>query len=357
MKQTEILLELVRAAVLDAPPAIPKDVKVDWNALMDSAAGHKVLAWVWDSICRLPAEQQPSRQERINWGLSAQEIWDSYYSQKKVLEDMISVCNKEGIRLLLLKGLGVSAIYPKPESRPSGDIDIFLFDDFEKGKELFGAFYLGTTILHDKYCYKGVRIENHKMFVHPDFYGGRLAGDYLLKKASSQIVVSTGGYYTFSPLDNYVYLMVHALNHVQYSESNCLFPLRSFVDLAVFIYHYKSELPSQTVAQLFKQLHLEKSFDLVLYFSEWLLNVELTSYHLGLISNHDMNMIRHFFLSDGLTMVIPENESFRVRSRLLWKRFCVYRVIFRYLPKYNRNLLIVHIRGQLRIIRECFFNR
>ena len=114
MRQTEVLLELLRAAVLDQQPSIPKEVVIDWDALMDNASSHNVLAWVWDSVCKLPVEQQPPRQQRINWGLSAQEIWDAYFYQKKVLNEMLVACQKNNIRLLLLKGIGVSAIYPKP---------------------------------------------------------------------------------------------------------------------------------------------------------------------------------------------------------------------------------------------------
>ena len=233
MRQTEVLLELLRAAVLDQQPSIPKEVVIDWDALMDNASSHNVLAWVWDSVCKLPVEQQPPRQQRINWGLSAQEIWDAYFYQKKVLNEMLVACQKNNIRLLLLKGIGVSAIYPKPQSRPAGDIDIFLFDDFEKGRELFNENYCGTTPLHDKYDYKGVRIENHKIFVYPDTPVKQLVGQYLLNSLD-KVVLTSEGYYTFAPLDCFVYLMMHTLNHIRFTSDEGLYLLKSIVDVLFF---------------------------------------------------------------------------------------------------------------------------
>ena len=69
MHQAEVLLELLRAAVLDRQPSFPKEVVIDWDVLMDNASSHTVLAWVWDSVCKLPVEQQPLRQQRINCGV------------------------------------------------------------------------------------------------------------------------------------------------------------------------------------------------------------------------------------------------------------------------------------------------
>lgn len=351
MKQAEILLELVRAAVLDATPVIPKDVKIDWNALMDSASGHKVLAWVWDSICRLPAEQQPSRQERINWGLSAQEIWDSYYSQKKVLEDMISVCQKEGIRLLLLKGLGVSAIYPKPESRPSGDIDIFLFDDFEKGKDLFGKDDQGSTELHDEYVYKGVLVENHKMFIYPNTPVKKLVGQHLLD-AVDRAVLSPEGYYTFAPIDNYVYLMMHALNHIKFVSDDGLYSLKSFVDLAVFFYKYQDSFSRDDLLQLVKKLQLHKSFELIMYFTEWLLGIDCSSYRINLIPNDDLKVIKELFLNNCLSVDISDAESLLKKSKLLWDRYKTYQVVYKYLPKHKTSMFKSTLRRQLGLVRD-----
>ena len=101
-----VMLEFVRAAVLEREPSVPQDIEIDWDVLMDMSAEQGLLAWVWDGICKLPTELQPPRQQRINWGLSVQGIWGSYDNQKSVLKELVVVCKQNNMRLLLLKGVG-----------------------------------------------------------------------------------------------------------------------------------------------------------------------------------------------------------------------------------------------------------
>ena len=93
-----IMLEFVRAAVLERSPHVPQNIRIDWDRLMDMAAEQGLIAWVWDGICKLPVEMQPPRQQRISWSLSAQEIWDSYGHQKSVLKEVVAVCEQNNMR-------------------------------------------------------------------------------------------------------------------------------------------------------------------------------------------------------------------------------------------------------------------
>lgn len=49
---------------------------------------------------------------------------------------MAAVFAENGIRLLLLKGLGLSRNYPVPAHRECGDIDIYLFGASDEGDRL-----------------------------------------------------------------------------------------------------------------------------------------------------------------------------------------------------------------------------
>lgn len=65
----------------------------------------------------------------------------------------------------LLKGLGLSIYYPRPEHRECGDIDLWL-DNCDKGNRLIEE--LGIKINYDSekhavFHYKGVMVENHSI--------------------------------------------------------------------------------------------------------------------------------------------------------------------------------------------------
>lgn len=331
MSLTEVMLELVRAAVMDRDPIIPKNTVIDWDKLMDIAQEQGLIAWVYDGICKLPAEQQPPRIYRINWGMSAQDIWDRYELQKSVLQDLISICEQHQMRLMLLKGIGLSGLFPNPQSRPSGDIDIYLFDDFEKGNELFGAVMDHETELHTCFIYKGVEIENHKLFVYDNSEVKGLVGKYLLNHTSDTIKTDVG-YYTFAPIPNFVYLLMHALNHVNYESEDTIFSLKHILDLGMFLHKNQSQLPPAEILWVVWKLHLEESFELIVYLSEWLLQIDLKKYHQYRINPKDLKKIDVLFNKHGLSVPLERYPTLIKQSCAIWKRYRTLKPISKYIP-------------------------
>ena len=67
---TNTLLQLLRAALEPtvSPPSIPRLTEEDWNRLFTLAAQHGVTALLFDTILRLPEQQQrkPSRSAMPN---------------------------------------------------------------------------------------------------------------------------------------------------------------------------------------------------------------------------------------------------------------------------------------------------
>ena len=332
MSLTEVMLELVRAAVLDQDPVLPENTKVDWDKLMDISQEQGVIAWVYDGICKLPVEQQPPRIYRINWGMSAQEIWDRYKLQKSALNDIVSICDHNQIRIMLMKGIGLSGLFPKPESRPSGDIDVYLFDDFEKGNKLFSAKVDQETELHTSFIYKGVEIENHKIFVYHNTKVKGLVGDYLLRHTSDAIITSDG-YYTFAPLPNLVYLLMHALNHVNYASEDTIFSLKHILDIGMFIQKNRNQLIPEEVLRTMRELLLDKSFELMVYLSEWLYRVELREYHQNLIERNDLQKIGVLFNKQGLSAPLEHYPSLIKQAHAIHRRYNTLKPIAKYIPK------------------------
>ena len=180
-KQTELMLKLLRAAVFDKEPVVEDFYDIDWDSMMIESGNQGILGWVWDSIQKLPKDKQPSRQQRINWGLSAQEIADCYEKQKKLLRFLVNECDKNGIRMLVFKGLDFSRLYPKPEYRKYGDIDCYMFEDYEKFNKLFHSHFdnENVTELHSELLFDDVLVENHKAFVYPGTSQRKKIEDYL----------------------------------------------------------------------------------------------------------------------------------------------------------------------------------
>ena len=124
-KDTLYFFRLIRsgAGLGAAPVSDTADTAVtpgSWERIYRMAADHGLSAVVWDGICRLPAAQQPPRETRIRWALSAEKLEERYRHQQQTASKLAARFSEEGLRMLLLKGLGLSRDYPIPEHRECG---------------------------------------------------------------------------------------------------------------------------------------------------------------------------------------------------------------------------------------------
>lgn len=173
-KDTLYFFRLIRsgAGLGAAPVSDTADTAVtpgSWERIYRMAADHGLSAVVWDGICRLPAAQQPPRETRIRWALSAEKLEERYRHQQQTASKLAARFSEEGLRMLLLKGLGLSRDYPIPEHRECGDIDIYLYGQSDKGDRILheiGAHLYFDVPKHSEYVWDGVLIENHRTILN-----------------------------------------------------------------------------------------------------------------------------------------------------------------------------------------------
>ena len=173
-KDTLYFFRLIRsgAGLGAAPVSDTADTAVtpgSWERIYRMAADHGLSAVVWDGICRLPAAQQPPRETRIRGALSAEKLEERYRHQQQTASKLAARFSEEGLRMLLLKGLGLSRDYPLPEHRECGDIDIYLYGQSDKGDRVLheiGAHLYFDVPKHSEYVWDGVLIENHRTILN-----------------------------------------------------------------------------------------------------------------------------------------------------------------------------------------------
>ena len=169
--EQNLLFSLVKTSLClrdnrEAFSVIPKDI--DWSSLVNLAARQGVLCVARDGLVQMPGI---SRELLLRWELSVQKLEARNRKQRAVIKELIALFKENGIEMLLLKGIGLSELYPDPYHRESGDIDIFLFGDYEKGNKVIeesGIEVEREGSKHSKFYFKGVPVENHKTFLNVD---------------------------------------------------------------------------------------------------------------------------------------------------------------------------------------------
>ncbi len=346
-----VMLELVRAAVLERSPSIPQNFTIDWDKLMEVSAEQGLIAWVWIGIEKLPETQSPPRLQKINWSLSAQAIKERYEYQVTVLKEMVDVCKRNNIRLMVIKGIGLSSLYPDPSCRPSGDIDVFLFGSYHKGNELFAKDKINETGKHAKLEYKGVTIENHQNFLNVKWSARRKVENYI-KSNLSKAVLTQEGYYNLEPESNLLYLVMHATRHLNYVETGLT--LRSIIDIPIFLNHYRDLLTPDRCYELMNKFKIAHCFELMVYLGEWALDINLTHYHRGYVPISDQNAAYEMFIKCNYIRTIPSDIPYLQYLKLSLAQFkqCQWKFRYEHVSFFNRLYFFV-IKQLHSLVKYC----
>jgi len=153
--------------------------QVNWEEIISFASRQGVLGVSFDGFsgvkkCTDLLPVLPKAQQ-IRWELSVKSLEARNKRQREVIKELVALFKGNGIEVLLLKGIGLSENYPIPSHRECGDIDIYLYGDYEKGNQIMEA--LGIVVdkqgtKHDNFFFKGIPVENHKTFL--DLTSGKI---------------------------------------------------------------------------------------------------------------------------------------------------------------------------------------
>ena len=104
----------------------------EWDALYTMSKEQSVVAVAFQGVNRLPVELQPPRKLKLRWIMQSEKTANRNADVNKVAVSVSEQFSKAGIPNCILKGQGNALMYPKPSSRTSGDIDIWLMAEPER---------------------------------------------------------------------------------------------------------------------------------------------------------------------------------------------------------------------------------
>lgn len=225
----KMLLALLRSALHGTAPetglfeAVSAD---DWRLCARLAARQGVLAVAWDAVAMLPAALQPPSSLKISWALAVEKYEKEYERYCNVALELSEICERRGIRPVLLKGVGFSLCYPVPSHREGGDIDFYALsaEDGSCAGEAADALMeeIGVevdrehSLKHSNFYYKGIPFENHKYLLdvalHPVARRMEPLFERLLDERKVELL--PGRYvYVPSPTFNTLFIVYHAAQH------------------------------------------------------------------------------------------------------------------------------------------------
>lgn len=234
----------------------------EWQQLYRLSVEQGVVALAWESLSALPLEAQPPRAVRLQWAMTTQQIEKRYAKQQKALFHLAEFYTRHQLRMMVLKGYGLSLGYPQPNHRPCGDIDIWLFGEQQRGDSLLAA-KCQVEISEDEhkhsvFDFEGVHVENHYTF--SNIYAHRSnrpveARMQELAYASNRTLPCGEGLCYLPNVDfEALYLLRHTSSHFAATEIG----LRMIVDWTVFVKHHHQEIDWEALQQVAEEANMSR---------------------------------------------------------------------------------------------------
>lgn len=171
-----MLLALLRAALWqqepDCGPFEAADGEV-WKRVRQLATTQGVQAVAFDGVMQLPAPLQPPREVRMAWAVNTEQLAAHNRRYKEVAASLANMYASHGIPVMLMKGPGLAQLYPIPEHRESGDLDVWLFGHWDEGDRIIKAQGIKVerhSQKHSNFYYQGIPVENHRNFLNVEMF-------------------------------------------------------------------------------------------------------------------------------------------------------------------------------------------
>lgn len=221
--------------------------EVDWPAVIQSTMEHGLDAVAFDGVQAL-YDRRPDLvtaldtslgEQKYEWVGFALQAEQDYAAYRSTLRNLVSFYNEEKIPVLLLKGYGLSLNYPVPQHRPCGDIDIYLFGDWDRAdravSERFGVQIDKSHHHHTVFSFEGRSVENHYDILNVYAHRSSRRLESILKaKAQEDVTEHTidGSRVLLPGADfNALFLLRHNASHFASVDMN----LRQVLDWSLFV--------------------------------------------------------------------------------------------------------------------------
>ena len=165
-----MVLALLRAALSGEPAdeSLLENLTAEqWAGVFRQGVRQGVSAMIFDALSSLPAAAAMPKALALKWMAGTVAVEGRYARQKAVGGEISRLLAAEGLGVPVLKGLALARLYPRPEHRECGDIDIYSGERHSAVDAVLaraGADVEDDYYVHSHISFKGVTIENHRFF-------------------------------------------------------------------------------------------------------------------------------------------------------------------------------------------------
>lgn len=336
----DLMLGLTRCSLTGQQPDFLPITEQEWTDVYWLARKHGVVTIINDVIESLPTEMQPHSDIALSWSLSAERTHYHYDHQAQVLETIRKKADDAGLQLVVLKGATLAKLYPHPNSRACGDIDILFPGNYMKGNEILNNPHATLDGKHAEMAIDGVTVENHLWLLDQNFSSQRKAEKYIQQHAAE---ASADG--ELPPMANMVYLIMHTVSHL---TAKVKLPLRNILDWGIFLKAHQAELAPQECHKIMRNIGMDKSFNILTQLASEFIGADLGQY-VSHVRQDDLVRLRELILHKAYFDNVPKDLKPIQRLKTRLGRNRQRRWLYKYLPSTFFERLSGNLRNALQL--------
>ena len=334
-RMQRLLLELLRAGLSGQTPSTTDFplTESEWKQLFFESHKQTVQGVVYDGLMQLPTDLYPPIDLFTQWKYAVQKIEGEFLKHLKLISYLsIRYEMEAGLSPVILKGLGLAVLYPQPNHRVVGDIDLYFGGEevSERINQLMEKW--GATIQRGEegesiFMMNDVVIENHGQLVNSfnpfvkKQVKATLAQQVVDQSAFQNILVEKTPIRTLKPMQNHVLLLTHSLKHVL----NAGIGIRQLCDVAMLLKAEKHNVDGASLRQLLKDWGIYKWACLVYAFCVDYLGTavedlpfefDMTAYHPELLLQEVWKSGNFGQMDERMAKRAPEGDSVFTAKRI-----------------------------------------
>ena len=313
-----IFLLLIRLGLGHQSDALPQNIP--WRDIKSLAYKHGLLAIVVDGTEQLPDNYRPPKELLIEWiGEVLQNYEHRYKLYVRTIAEMAHFYNTHGYEMMVLKGYACGLDWSKPEHRPCGDIDIWLFGKQKEADALLvkdkGVIVDASHHHHTVFDWCGFMVENHYDFINVHHHKSNAAFETLLKEQGQDdsyfVEVEGEKVYLPSPNLHALFLLKHACIEFAASGLN----LRQLLDWAFFVNEHNREIDWKWLEDLMDRYGMNRLYDIINTICVDDLGFDSTVFP----NAHVEHNLKEKVLDEIINPSISNNKPRNLLSRIIWK--------------------------------------
>lgn len=253
----EQLLRILNLVIRGGVPTPESFSSINGEELYAFAVRQDVCAFLYPILNKYPEEIKLDEHIIHRWKSTFLFLFTRQLSMTKGIKDIFEIFRANDIPAISLKGLALKQVYPQPELRNMGDLDLLIDEkDMQKSIELMCTLgYQPNSInmndpdyMHiDMYRQGSFPVELHRTLWHPNHMKDRDNRDWFNHIWENKRVLKVDGiqFTALSLEDELINMVIHIARHLKHSNAN----LRQLCDFTLFLNANRSNMDSKYIDQ------------------------------------------------------------------------------------------------------------